>query len=72
MLISKTLRLLLLPLAVCALAGCGDDDARLGGSTEYMHGLNGNRVAANYNQHTQAERFGVVLGRRRRAGRTAH
>ena len=51
---NQSLRLLLLPLVVCALAGCGDDDARLGGNTEYMHGLNGNRVAANYTQHTQA------------------
>ena len=52
MLNTKSLRLLLLPVALCTLAACGDDDARFGGSTEYMHGMTGNRVA--YNQHTQS------------------
>ena len=53
MLIKQSLRLLLLPLVVCALAGCGDEDARLGSNIEYLHNLNGNRVAANYTQHVQ-------------------
>ena len=48
----KSLRLLLLPLTLCTLAGCADNDARFGGNTEYMRGLRGNQVA--YNQHTQA------------------
>ena len=55
MLHSKSLRFLLMPLAACLLAGCdtSGNDARFGGNTEYMHGLNGNQVA--YTQHTQAD-----------------